>query len=208
MKSNFLITVEDDMPVFSPIARTIKEFNRIIARDRGSEGDSQGRKKLMAMRELAFIAFYADLTSPYRRNDSGDDDEVIAEIKRAVELPDAWVKDLIVDEGIKVYREGTRTASSGLLVATRAALHANKKTIEFIQKRLTERMFRLENEELPDSERDALIDKVLADSTTIVNISDKISDSLEKLDKLEQKYIKELEMASGKKQQQVNSWQL
>jgi hypothetical protein len=42
----------------------IPQFKRLIQRDKGSPGDNEGRRKLKAKKELAFIYFDLDFTSP------------------------------------------------------------------------------------------------------------------------------------------------
>lgn len=44
----------------------IPEFNALLRRDKGSEGDYRGDKKLKARREFTFIYFDLDFTSPIR----------------------------------------------------------------------------------------------------------------------------------------------
>lgn len=44
----------------------IPEFNALLKRDKGSQGDYRGDKKLKARREFAFIYFDLDFTSPIR----------------------------------------------------------------------------------------------------------------------------------------------
>lgn len=49
-----------------PWIAMIPEFAEIIKRDKGSEGDYRGSKKLRARRELAFVYFMQDFSSPIR----------------------------------------------------------------------------------------------------------------------------------------------
>jgi len=44
----------------------IPEFHALLKRDKGSKGDSQGRNKLRARKELAYIYFLCDFGSPIR----------------------------------------------------------------------------------------------------------------------------------------------
>lgn len=44
----------------------IPEFNNLLKRDKGSDGDYRGDKKLQARREFTYIYFYADFGSPLR----------------------------------------------------------------------------------------------------------------------------------------------
>lgn len=47
----------------------VPEFMALIKRDRGSEGDYRGEKKLKAKKQLAYIYFCLDFTSPLREWD-------------------------------------------------------------------------------------------------------------------------------------------
>ena len=47
----------------------IKEFAEILKRDRGSPGDTQGRRKLKAMKQLTYVYLMEDFLSPFREED-------------------------------------------------------------------------------------------------------------------------------------------
>ena len=47
----------------------IKEFAEILKRDRGSPGDTQGRRKLKAIKQLTYVYLMEDFLSPYREED-------------------------------------------------------------------------------------------------------------------------------------------
>lgn len=54
-------TLDDEgFPIMKPIIKTIKYFKNIIEADKGSKGDHDGRKKLKATKEIAFIYFYCN----------------------------------------------------------------------------------------------------------------------------------------------------
>lgn len=44
----------------------VPEFRALLDRDKGSKGDYRGGKKLQAMKELTFLYFFCDFTSPIR----------------------------------------------------------------------------------------------------------------------------------------------
>lgn len=50
----------------------VPEFGELVRRDKGSKGDYRGDKKLKAKRELAFLYFMLDFTSPIREWDLFD----------------------------------------------------------------------------------------------------------------------------------------
>jgi hypothetical protein len=55
-----LVKLEDELPVFEPEVRGISVFKKIIERPARYKiaGDSDGRKKKLALMELLFIYFF------------------------------------------------------------------------------------------------------------------------------------------------------
>lgn len=47
----------------------IKEFAEILKRDRGGPGDTQGRRKLKAIKQLTYVYLMEDFLSPFREED-------------------------------------------------------------------------------------------------------------------------------------------
>lgn len=125
-----LVALVDEMPVFSEEARTIKAFNDIIRRDRGSEGDSQGRKKQVAIAELGFIYFYCSFDSRFDLYDT--DIERIEAIRITVGLPDTWQVDNIIKEAIKVYTDLMKTESMRLVNKARGAIKKYEDYLESV----------------------------------------------------------------------------
>lgn len=113
MITDELIIIENGKPVINPEAKMIKEFKLIIERDRGSEGDSQGRLKLMSAKELAFIPLYESLKSPYNKN--FEPERRVEELKRGLKLPDTWKIDKAMEDAMTVYRLTQKTPSSEML---------------------------------------------------------------------------------------------
>jgi hypothetical protein len=116
-----LITLEDEMPIFSSEARTIIEFNRILMRD-------EDRKKKFALKELAFVYFYCSYDNRFELYDT-ENDRVEA-IKASVDLPKDWVIDSIIQDAIKKYSYMMETESMGLVNETRKAIKKLKQFIE------------------------------------------------------------------------------
>ena len=103
-------------------ARLIKPVQRLIKRDRGSDGDNQGRKKLRAKRELAFVFFYVDVAdSPYAKL---DEDVKVEQLMDFLQLESDPRQDPIVVDVINWYREATTTYFEQLL--DKAMLGARK----------------------------------------------------------------------------------
>lgn len=94
-------------------ARAIEVFAKIIRRDRGSEGDHDGRFKQKACKELAWIYHVCDPGSPYFQVSQEYREEVVT---KAIfkEEPD-WKPDEVVQEGLETYQEIITSPSIRLL---------------------------------------------------------------------------------------------
>ncbi len=202
-----LIILEDDFPVFNPEARLIKEYKAILARDKGSKGDYDGRNKSIATRELAFVCFFANLKSIYHIQFE-DENRREKEIKTALELPLEWKRDDLINRAITEYSSTQITPSSNLLVSVRRALNTSKKIVDHLEQEVRENSSLLEGGNSSDAERKSLMTKIKADVKEIITISKDISEQLEAIDKLEDKYVKELEIIKGRKNAVINAWEV
>lgn len=203
-----LVILEDDFPIFNPIARTIKQYNQIIVRDKGSKGDNQGRKKIMATKELAFVWFFSCLTSSYNIN---TEDEVEREklIKRDIELPEGWKRDDVINNAIAYFCDYQETPTSGLLQTVRRTLNKSKKMFSILEGKLDLMLESLVTQtEVSDEQARINEEKIVSLVSRIMEMSMKLTTQLETLDTLEQKYVKELEVKKGKGQKAINSWEL
>ena len=102
MENRGLFSVDDDgLLIINKVeVRKIKEFRIILERDKGSKGDSEGKKKYQAFKEFMYIYLIADVKSIYR-------DLPIEErkdrAKRKAELEDDWKEDSSIKDATKVY---------------------------------------------------------------------------------------------------------
>jgi hypothetical protein len=103
----------------SAYARTIPAFRDLITRDRGSKGDSQGRKKLQAARELAYIYFMENPKSQYM---ALPEDKREERVINAV-FPEPWKPDKAVQKAREVYRQSVDTIAVKLLKSSYKAVH-------------------------------------------------------------------------------------
>lgn len=81
---------------------TISEVRTILQRDKGSPGDSDGRKKLFAYKELGAVYWIADYRSPGRLN-GYEGKDLIDDAKRNFNLPDDWEPDKTILDLVKIY---------------------------------------------------------------------------------------------------------
>lgn len=77
-----------------PEVLLIPEFKRLVNRDRGSEGDADGRKKFKALKEFTYIWYYCSFTSPIA--DWADSDRHLESLKIS------GLKDSNIDGDVKL----------------------------------------------------------------------------------------------------------
>jgi hypothetical protein len=100
-----LITLENETPVFNPEIRTIKEFSKILMRDKD-------RNKENALKELSFVHFYCTYDSRFEIYDT--EDERIIAIMNAINLPDEWVPDVIIENACERYTDMMKTRTMAM----------------------------------------------------------------------------------------------
>lgn len=155
---------------------TIPEFNKIIRRDRGSEGDSDGRRKLQARKEFTYIYHTCDYRSQYENYTSS---EKIYEAKRNAELPDDFVPDPDLQEAINKYLELRDTESIRTVRTLKQSLVVTRKILSTLVNRLQELIV-----EIPHADTDNEDGNVIAISNEIIEIHTKISKILTELPKM------------------------
>lgn len=93
-----------DIKLNDGVALNIPIVKKIIKRDRGGviPGDNDGRKKLLAIKELCFVWFIVNINSPsIQAGLSGKD--LREDAKHKLELPDKWYPDELVKEFAEYY---------------------------------------------------------------------------------------------------------
>lgn len=97
----------------APEAVLLKPFKALIARDKGSPGDSQGRRKLRALKELTYIFFYCDtFESVYAKMDR---DARHLELMEYLEFDKDPRKDPKFQEALEYYIQINKTKFEELL---------------------------------------------------------------------------------------------
>ena len=133
-----LLKIEDGevKPVTSREA-TIKEVRQILMRDKGSNGDSDGRKKLFAYKELGAVYWIADYRSPGRLN-GYEGKELIEDAIRNFDLPANWEPDIVVLNLIEKYKHNADGGvAAEVLSEIAATFNLMLKTIKVIREKLT-----------------------------------------------------------------------
>lgn len=105
--------------------RGIPEFQKILVRDKGSDGDATGRNKAMAFKEFYYIWYKCDLESP--GNNQGYDAKTLDETaKREARLPENWKADKVINDACEKYKEDTPVELILLNSSLRAMTFASK----------------------------------------------------------------------------------
>lgn len=105
-----LIVLEHDYPVFNPEVRMFAPFKKILERDKGKKsdraiyevGDADGRRKILATKELAFVYFYSDPRSPYVESYL-DNKERETKVCKMLGMPEGWAIDAVVQDAVDFY---------------------------------------------------------------------------------------------------------
>lgn len=108
-----LITLENEMPVFNPEIRMIKEFKAILVRDKD-------KYKVNANKELAFIHFYCTYDSRFELYDN--EEERIEAIITSVGLPEDWEYDSLIKQACTRYTDMMQTRTMKLAKSMRDSI--------------------------------------------------------------------------------------
>lgn len=167
----------------SPDLKLISEFNEIIKRDKGSEGDSQGRRKLRASREFAYIYHFNDYRSPYQRYSEKERHE---RLKKDLDLGEKWDVDSVIRVAQQKYIELNHTPAIQALMEARQTLNTSAE----VNRKIREQIMRVMDEDELDPETlqqaNNLLEKTLDNNTKIPKVLTQIEGMEEKVKKQEQ----------------------
>lgn len=208
-----LITLENELPVFNPEVRMIREFNDLLVRDKGSKGDADGRKKYIAIKELTYVHFMAYYNSEFIASYS--EEERPKRIKESIGLPTDWKPDAKVELAVLKYKELNSTPTMDSLTETKESLFSANKIIKLLRRRLESKLQDLENvmQTSTDEDVEKTISKTLEDTMKmydqIMKTAEKMPVTVETITKLEERIRKEMEKEKiGKKGIQISDWEV
>lgn len=186
---------------------TIKEFKKILSRDRGSKGDMDGKKKLQATKEFTFIYHFCDYASKF---DNYPEEEKLKECLANSDLPLDF--DYTKDDDIlaAVIRYKTLQESPALKVLNEAkqGLFTAHKVIRKIRKALETQLEATDLDELfkdttedPDKPNKKRIDdpitKISKALKSLMELTNEVGPSLRAIKDLEEDVKKELGDQTG-----------
>lgn len=118
-----------------PWITTIKEFRKLVVRDKGSKGDIDGRKKLRATKEFTFIYHFVSYKSEfenYSETERAEQSRINAELEDSFD----YRKDEDLVLAIKKYKDLQDSPALRLLTEAKEGLHLSNKVIRNIRKAL------------------------------------------------------------------------
>jgi hypothetical protein len=118
-----LFDLEDEMPVPSEEVRIIKEFKALFDRD-------QSKKKQTALKEMAFVYFYAGFDSRFEQYK--DHAERVEQVRNAVDLPKDWKPDTALRDAVKRYKDLIQTRAMSLVKKMAASIEKIENFLESV----------------------------------------------------------------------------
>lgn len=118
----------------------LKEVRTILMRDKGSPGDSDGRDKLFAYKELGAVYWIADYRSPGRMQ-GYEGQDLIDDAIRNFDLPATWQPDQVVRNLMVIYEKHTNGGiAADTLSEVAATFNLMLKTVKSIRGKLAEKL--------------------------------------------------------------------
>lgn len=119
---------------------TVKEVRQILMRDKGSNGDSEGRLKLYAYKELGLVYWIADFRSPGRTN-GYEGKELLEDAIKNFNLPANYEPDKVVLDLIEKYSYNNNGGiAAEVLSEIASTFNLMLKTVKAIRGKLTEKL--------------------------------------------------------------------
>lgn len=196
-----LFRIENGMvrPVTAREAQ-LREIKLILGRDKGSNGDADGRDKKFAYKELGMVYWMADYRSPGRMNGYEGDDLIKDGIKN-YNLPEDWKPDKIVNDLITIYETHT---NGGVAAQTLSEIMATFRlmlnTTKFIRERLRTKL-------LVVTITDAELKDLIALQTALLTLASDIPKKIKDIEIAKEmlRHIEDEEVEMGRGDVQITS---
>ncbi len=181
--------------------RAIPEFRAILERDKGSEGDNDGRKKKRAFKEFLYIYFTVDFESWVVKG-GYNEKEIHKHACKDSGLDDNYKADNIVRAAITKYEETQlamlpsistlKTILKGLKVADKISQKIIDNIEETMETHDTKKKKAKEiNEPLSIGDDLVIAQNLVAQLNQLMDMSNKIPKTIETLEKIEERLAKD-----------------
>jgi hypothetical protein len=185
--------------------RLIPEYRKLLSRDKGSEGDFNGTKKFRAFKEFSYIYHFADLFSYLNQGGYNEKERHKQSIKEAG-LEEDWKPDSEVKAAITKYTDiqkinlPTLNTISTILRSLKLSDTIAHGVIDNIETQMQIMLVNKEKSETPNILADmAAVTALTQQLDVVVDLANKLPKTIETLEKLKERLIKESSGVSTKR---------
>lgn len=194
-----LLKVNDDLTLdIVPEVLEIPEFKVITRRLKKTKGDMDGRLKVLAKKELAYVYHMASEEGPYSSFEPKERHKRLA--NDLFEDP-KWQPDDDINKAIEKYKELNHTAASKTLATIINALYKANKIVDTLINEIENNLETGKYKEGINNKKGQVITGVeimLNDIQALLKTSNEIPKTIDIFEKLQDKIIKEKQVAASK----------
>lgn len=194
-----LLKVNDDLTLeIVPEVLEIPEFKAIVRRVKKCKGDNDGRLKLMAKKELAYIFHMASDEGPYF---SYPPKERHTRLANDLFEDHTWQQDEEIKQAIEKFKELNQTPSSKTVGTIINALHKANKIVDTLINEIENNLDEEKYKQGVTNKQGQIVTGVeimLGDIQALIKAANEIPKSIDIFEKLQEKILKEKQIAASK----------
>ena len=194
-----LLKVNNDLELeIVPEVLEIPEFKAVVKRTKKCKGDNDGRLKLVAKKELAYVYHMSSPEGPYS---SYDDKERHQRLANDLFEDPKWQPDDEVKMAIEKYKELNHTAASRTLNTVINALYKSDKIINTLIEEIEKNIEEGKHKSGINNKKGQIvsgIELMLNDLQSLIKTANEIPKSIDTFEKLQDKILKEKQVAASK----------
>jgi hypothetical protein len=194
-----LLRVNEDLTLdIIPEVLEIPEFKAIVKRIKKCKGDTDGRLKLMARKELAYVYHMSSDEGPYF---SFPPKERHQRLANDLFEDHKWEPDAEILAGIEKFKELNQTPSSKTVGTIINALHKANKIVDTLINEIENNLDEEKYKQGVTNKQGQIVTGVeimLGDIQALIKAANEIPKSIDIFEKLQEKILKEKQVAASK----------
>jgi hypothetical protein len=194
-----LLRVNEDLTLdIIPEVLEIPEFKAIVKRVKKCKGDTDGRLKLMARKELAYVYHMSSDEGPYF---SFPPKERHQRLANDLFEDHKWEPDAEILAGIEKFKELNQTPSSKTVGTIINALHKANKIVDTLINEIENNLDEEKYKQGVTNKQGQIVTGVeimLGDIQALIKAANEIPKSIDIFEKLQEKILKEKQVAASK----------
>jgi uncharacterized protein YqgV (UPF0045/DUF77 family) len=194
-----LLRVNEDLTLdIIPEVLEIPEFKAIVKRVKKCKGDTDGRLKLMARKELAYVYHMSSDEGPYF---SFPPKERHQRLSNDLFEDHKWEPDAEILTGIEKFKELNQTPSSKTVGTIINALHKANKIVDTLINEIENNLDEEKYKQGVTNKQGQIVTGVeimLGDIQALIKAANEIPKSIDIFEKLQEKILKEKQVAASK----------